>query len=108
MKTVKFKPSLVPSVLSGEKKSTWRLFDDKDLQVGDVLSLINKETLEPFGTARITSVIEKKMKDLQESDFDGHEKYESDEKMYEAYRSYYGDRVTTDSVVKMITFELLP
>ena len=35
MKLVKFRDYLVPLVLSGEKDSTWRLFDDKGLSEGD-------------------------------------------------------------------------
>jgi hypothetical protein len=54
----------------------------------------------------IIKVEEKKLKDLQDSDFEGHEKYESEEKMYENYRKYYGDKVTPDTVVKMIDFKL--
>ena len=30
MKILKFAPKLVPLVLSGEKTSTWRMFDEKD------------------------------------------------------------------------------
>lgn len=99
-------PSLVPLVLSGEKTSTWRLFDDKDLQKDDNLLLINKATGEEFAKATITKIEEKKLKDLEESDFEGHEKFESEEKMYEAYRSYYGDKVTPDTIIKMVDFKL--
>lgn len=99
-------PNLVPLVLSGEKTSTWRLFDDKDLQKDDELSLVNKETGEEFVKAVITKVEEKKLKDLNNSDFEGHEKFESEEKMYEAYRSYYGDKVTPKTIVKMVDFKL--
>lgn len=106
MKTLKFKPSLIPLVLSGEKDATWRLFDDKDLVAGDELSLVNKETGEEFAKAVITSIREKKLGDLEDADFDGHEKFESEEKMYEAYRGYYGDRVTPESVLKIIKFKL--
>lgn len=106
MKTLKFMPSLVPLVLSGEKTSTWRLFDDKDLQKDDNLLLINKATGEEFAKATITKIEEKKLKDLEESDFEGHEKFESEEKMYEAYRSYYGDKVTPDTIIKMVDFKL--
>ncbi len=47
------------------------------------------------------------LKDLVDSDFDGHERFESEEKMYEEYRKYYGDKVTPESVVKIIKFKLL-
>jgi len=106
MKTLKFQASLVPLVLSGEKDSTWRLFDDKDLQTGDNLMLVNKDTGEQFAEAILISVREKKLGELQDTDWEGHERYESEEKMYEAYRGYYGDRVTPDSVVKIIKFKL--
>lgn len=106
MKTLKFKDHLVPLVLSGLKDSTWRLFDDKNLTEGDSLILINKDTGDQFGKALIVSTREKRLGDLQDSDFEGHEKFESEEKMYEAYRSYYGDRVTPDSTLKIIKFRL--
>lgn len=105
-KTIKFRDYLVPLVLSGEKDSTWRLFDDKDLKEGDEVDLINWNTLEKFSEAIIVSTKEKMLKDLVDSDFDGHERFESEEKMYEEYRKYYGDKVTPESVVKIIKFKL--
>lgn len=107
MKIVKFDPSLVPLVLLGQKTSTWRLFDDKDLQVGDELVLVNKESGEEFAQARIIAMKEKKLGEITDADFEGHERFESTEKMYEAYRGYYGDRVTAETVVKMIDFKLI-
>ena len=106
MKTLKFRPNLVPMILSGEKISTWRLFDDKDLTEGDRFLMINKETGEEFAKGRIISVKEKKLGDLIESDFVGHEKYRDQEDMLNHYKIYYGDRVTLDTVVKMVDFEL--
>ena len=74
MKTLKFAPNLIEKILSGEKTSTWRLFDDKDLQVGDELIFINKETLKEFGTAKITSLKVKTLGSLTDADWVGHEK----------------------------------
>lgn len=107
MKTLKFMPHLVSMVLDGEKTSTWRLFDNKDLRVGGELVFVNKDTEEEFAKAVITKVREKKLKDVQDNDFEGHEKYESEEKMYETYRRYYGEKVNPDTLVKMIDFELI-
>ncbi len=106
MKTLKFKPHLVPLILSGEKDSTWRLFDDKDLKEGDELQFINSKTDDVFGIAVILSTREKKLEDLNDLDFEGHEKFESQERMYEAYRNYYGDLVAPESIVKIIKFTL--
>lgn len=107
MKTIKFNPNLVQPILSGDKISTWRLFDDKNLSIGDELSFVNKETLEEFAKAKIIAVEEKKLGELTDADFSGHERYESLEKMYETYRQYYGDRVTSETIIKMIDFEVL-
>ncbi len=68
--------------------------------------MINKDTGEEFAEALILDTREKKLGELKESDFTGHEKFESEEKMYEAYRLYYGDRVTPETVVKIINFKL--
>jgi hypothetical protein len=107
MKTLKFAEHLVPMVLSGEKTSTWRLFDDKDLQVGDKIILVNKTTGENFSEAEIVNVEEKALGNIVDEDFDGHEKFESTEAMFTSYRGYYGDRVTPETIVKMINFKLI-
>ncbi len=105
MKTLKFTTQLVDKILSGEKTSTWRLFDDKDLTVGDKLIFINKETLEDFGEAIITSLKLKTLGTLTNDDWVGHEKFSSEEEMYKSYKKYYGDTVNKDSEVKIITFD---
>ena len=85
-KSLKFREHLVPLVLSGEKTVTWRLFDDKELQVEDDIDLVNWNTKKIFGKGILTEVKEKPLGDIEESDFDGHEKFESGEEMYETYR----------------------
>ncbi|MDD2657645.1 MAG: NUDIX domain-containing protein [Candidatus Pacebacteria bacterium] len=105
MKTLKFAPHLVEKILSGEKNSTWRLFDDKNLQEGDELIFINKETGEQFGTAKITSLKTKTLGTLTDDDRAGHEKYASDNEMYASYKKYYGDKVDENSEVKILTFD---
>ncbi len=52
MKTLKFAPELCEQIITGTKTSTWRLFDDKDLTVGDELQFINKESGICFGGVR--------------------------------------------------------
>jgi hypothetical protein len=106
MKTLKFRDYLVPLVLSGEKDSTWRLFDEKDIKEGDELNLINWNTGEEFTKVTVIETKEKMLKEIEEGDFDGHERFESEEKMYEEYKKYYGDKVTPESIIKMIKFEL--
>jgi len=105
-KTLKFSPDLVPLILSGEKTLTWRLWDDKDLQVGDMVTFIRIPELTPFATAKITSAVEKPMGQLTEEDKRSHETFESDEEMYNTYTKYYGKPVGHNTLVKIIRFEL--
>ena len=106
-KTIKFRPNLAELVMAGKKDLTWRLFDDKDLSQGDEVDLINWETKMKFAGAIITKVWEKKMSELNEADFDGHERFSNEAEMYKTYRTYYGDKVGPDTVVKIIRFKLM-
>lgn len=108
MKSLKFTPALCEQILSGEKTSTWRLFDEKELQSGDVVEFINKETGKMVGTAILTNVRLKKLGTLDEVDWAGHERFASESEMYETYRRYYGDKVGPDTEVKLIDFDFSP
>ncbi len=114
MKKLKFEHSLAEQIIQGEKTSTWRLFDDKDLTVGDEIEVIDKvqpgkpETWRSFGTARITKIIEKNLGDIDESDMDGHEKFSSTEQMLQAYQTYYGSNVSLETSLKIIHFNFVP
>jgi ribonuclease HI len=114
MKKLKFNHELAQLIAKGEKWSTWRLFDDKDLSVDDDVELIDKvqpgkpETWRPIGVARINKVIEKRLGDIDEHDMDGHEKFASPEQMMRTYQKYYGSDVTAATAVKMIYFGFKP
>lgn len=107
MKTLKLFDHLAPLVLSGEKTSTWRMFDDKNLQVGDEIRFIKTNSGEGFATARIVAVTEKKLADINDADYADHERYKNSDELLAAFRKAYGDRVTLDDVVKIIIFKVL-
>lgn len=105
MKTLKFTPQLVDKILLGEKTSTWRLFDDKNLTIGDKLIFINKETLKEFGEAIVTSLKIKTFTSLTDEDWIGYEKFNSEEEMYKYFKEFYGDKINKDTEIKTITFD---
>jgi hypothetical protein len=105
-KTLKFYPELVPLILSGEKVVTWRLFDDKNLQTGDVVDLVDRSSMNRFAIAKLTKVVEKKMGKLEDEDWDGHEKFSSEKEMYTTYAKYYNQRITKNTPLKIIHFEI--
>ncbi len=107
MKTLKFREHLSREILSRRKTRTWRLFDDKDLSAGDVVSFLIWETKEEFAQAKIISVEEKTFDDLLPEDFDGHQKYLSKKEMYAEFSGYYHRPVDGKTAVKIIYFHLV-
>ena len=107
MKTLKFRKKLSELILTNNKNTTWRLFDDKDLSVGDEVSFLVWETGDEFARVRVIKVNETVFGKLTDEDWDGHEKYNSEEEMYETYKKYYNREVDADSPVKIIKFELI-
>ncbi len=106
IKTLKFTQDLAQQILAGEKTSTWRLFDDKDLQEDDEIVFLSKETNEKIGTAIVTSLHKKTLGSLAEADWIGHERFSSEEEMYQTFRKYYGDQIKPDTEVKILTFTI--
>jgi len=107
MKTIKFRHDLVQDILTHKKKTTWRLFDDKDFKVGDEIELIDWESREIFAKGEIINVKEKRLSEIEESDFEYHKKYENQEEMINGFREFYGDRVNLNTIVKIIEFKIL-
>src|SRR5690242_9241904 len=98
MKTLKFDHDLAQEILNGQKTSTWRLFDDKDLSVDDQIKIIDKvdtdapESWQVIGVGKVTEVVEKHLGDITPEDMEGHENYASKDAMLQTYKQYYGER----------------
>lgn len=104
IKTLKFSSELIPLIESGNKTKTWRLNDDKQLEVGDQLQFIDSSTGAVFGYGQIEQVVSKRVKDLDKNDQEGHETYQNNEEMLAEFRKYYGPNVTEDSIVKVVKY----
>lgn len=102
-----FRHHFAEQIIDGKKNVTWRLFDDKDLQVGDELELIDSETKVRFAHAVITEMREKKLGEIDDVDYVGHETYASNDEMIQTYKGYYNDQVDANTVVKIIKFKLV-
>ncbi len=114
MKTLKLEHHLAELVLKGEKTSTWRMYDDKDIAVNDGIQLIDKvdphdrTTWQPIGIAHVNTVIQKRLGDITAKDMDGHEQFSSEMEMVQTYRKYYGKQVSVATPVKIIQFDFTP
>lgn len=112
MKTLKLDHELADMVRRGDKTTTWRIYDDKDIRVNDQIELLDKvnpgdpSTWQPVGTARVDKVVEKRLGDVTTMDFEGHGDFKSREEMLKVYQKYYGPQVTFETPIKMIHFTL--
>ena len=107
MKTLKFADHLIPLILNGSKTATWRLFDDKNLSVGDELELVHATTRKIFARAVITSVKELAIKDIADEDRIGHEPLGNIDEICVIYENFYQQPVTPATMMKIIRFELI-
>ncbi|NTV22212.1 MAG: hypothetical protein HGB03_01415 [Candidatus Yonathbacteria bacterium] len=107
-KTLKFKKELADMILRGEKYTTWRLFDDKNITAGDVCDLLLYETKEVFSVGKVLAVRETTFAELSSEDWDGHEKFDSEETMYTTYTNYYKQPVGPHTPLKIIKLGIQP
>jgi ribonuclease HI len=114
MKTLKLDHASAEMIRSGNKTSTWRIYDDKDIRVNDELELVDKvkpsdpSTWESIGVARVNMIVEKRLGEVAKGDFAGNQGYDSRAEMLKAFQKHYGPQVTFETPVKMIHFTLKP
>jgi ribonuclease HI len=112
MKTLKFRHRAAEEIRKGIKTVTWRVNDEQDISFNDELELIDQtdkddaRTWQTIGTARVDAVIEKRLGDVTNADFVGHEPFASKDDMLQHYRRIAGEDVTFATPVKIIRFKL--
>ena len=106
-KTLKFDPEKADLTLAGEKTTTWRLFDDKNLTISDEIVLIRRPEQTTFAKAVITNIVEKRMRDLNATNYLEHQRFGTDRKMYQKFSDWYQCVVNQDTVIKIIKFRLV-
>lgn len=107
IKTLKFKSNIVEPIISGKVYKTWRLFDDKQLGVDDILQLVNSDTKQEIGYAKIVKITIKHLADLNEEDMHGHNHYNNIEEIVTKFKKFYGPKVNLKSIVKVIEFNYI-
>lgn len=114
MKSLKLNHEFAQQVLSGQRTSTWRINDDKDLHVNedvqlvDKVDLLNPSSWRPIGVARITTILEKQLGKVTQHDIAPGEQLKPLKALIDEFRGYYGHQVNAETPVKIITFTFTP
>lgn len=105
IKCLKFAEPLPGLILRGEKDTTWRVNDNKNLTQGDKISLQRTNRTE-FARAKITAIKTTTFGELTKEDKHGHEKFNSNEEMLQTYSCYYNENINMNTSLKVIKFKL--
>lgn len=110
MKALKLNHTFASTLVDGVQNETWRINDDKDLHVNDVVSLIDKvNPLDPttwvaVGEGKINSILEKQLGSVTPQDTMDGQKLLPLPELLAKYQAYYGVQVSEDTPVKIVAF----
>jgi len=107
MKTLKFDESQIDKIINSEIISTWRLADEKNIQVNDHIQFISSENGRKFADIIVDEVTTKRIEDINAEDMVGHEQYDSVSDILDSFQKYYGQLINHESLVKIIKFHLV-
>lgn len=111
MKLLKVSHKIAKLIYSGQKNSTWRINDEKNVSVDDQIGIIDKvnpddhSSWQIIGTGRVSEVLQKRLSDIGPGDLGTGEDFETKQQMLKTFRNYYGGDVNEQTPVKIITFD---
>jgi ribonuclease HI len=107
MKNLKFTPDQIPEIEIGNINTTIRLFDDKNLEVGDFIQFVNSETGGNFGYGIIEQVTQKRLSSLETIEKRFAKVCQNDRELLVTLHEFYGPNVTLDTVARVVRFAYL-
>lgn len=99
-KTLKFESFFADTIKGKDKITTSRLFDEKNLSLGDDVDFLNADTGEKFATGKITAIKETTFAEMVKdaADIQG---------MYQTYKFRYKREIKPEDKVKLVAFDIL-
>lgn len=98
-KTLKYHPFYIETILKNGVAVDVRLFDDKNLSVGDTIDLLNAETGGKFAAGTITAINETIFKETVKGG--------ADVELYEKYKKLYGRDIKPTDAAKIVRIDLI-
>ncbi|HUD10798.1 MAG TPA: hypothetical protein VMS08_00185 [Candidatus Saccharimonadia bacterium] len=103
---LKFAPDLHQK-LRHDKRATWRIGCDREIEVGDGLVLCGPGGLdEQLGHAYVTEVFHRTLDEMTLIDALGHEAYRDEQHLIETFEGYYGQPVGRSTAITVIRFHV--
>ncbi len=110
MKQLKFEHQFAKAIKDGLKTATFRVNDDKDLRVGDIVELVDKvegdkpTTWEIPGKLKIENMQLIPLSELTEDQLSQAESFDSIDEMVQTFRRFYGEHVSMSTPILVLKF----
>jgi len=114
MKLLKVSHKIAKLIASGQKNSTWRINDEKNVSVDDEIGIIDKvnpnniDSWQVIGQGKVSQVLQKRLSDIKPGDLGIGEDFASKAEMLRTFKKYYGRDINEHTAVKIITFDFTP
>ena len=103
-KKLLFAPPFPSILFSGEKTKTFRVSGGERYNLGDFLSLCDEKG-EEFTRAVVSNKNRKTFQELTDSDWQGHERFNSHEEMYKTYSNWQKFQVKPSTSLDIIEYK---
>lgn len=109
-KQLKFNHQYANAIRDGEKMATFRVQDDKGIEPGDFVELVDKidgdrpMTWVVTGEMQVLSVEKIPLSQLSKEQLIRAEAFDSIDEMVTTFRRFYGEYITKETVVSVISF----
>ena len=114
MKQLKFDHQNAQEIIAGKKTVTYRFNDDKAIEVGDRVELVDKtDTDEPNlwtvpGYIEIKTVSTEQLKDIKLKDLGGDSVFSDNDALLQMFQRYYGEHIKPSTLLKIYELEYHP
>jgi ribonuclease HI len=114
MKQLKFEHTFAKAIKAGNKTATFRINDDKDIRLNDVLQLVDKvdanhpTTWTIPGEIHINDVAMVPFEKLSKEQISSAESFASTQEMLQTFRRFYGEHISGETPVLVIGFTYEP
>lgn len=114
MKLLKVSHKIAGLINNGQKNTTWRINDEKNVSVDDIIGLVdkvdpeNRDSWMVFGTGIVNTVLQKRLADIKPGDLGPGEDFSSKAEMLKTFKKYYGNDINDHTSVKIIGFDFKP
>lgn len=114
MKQLKFEHTFAEAIRAGKKTATFRVNDDKDLRIGDVVQIVDKvEANHPktwliIGELKIEDIKHVPLEDLSRDQLAQAESFDSKDEMLQTFRRFYGEHINMSTPILVLNFSFVP